>query len=225
MFNPSARLRSGYMGAEQQPLLVIDDVLSDPDGLVRAAEHEVFSAPAGSAYPGLNAPLPGGLAVALAEALRPVLRQGFGLGVRDALAVTGFLALATTPSAALTPLQRIPHFDSTDPFRVAIVLYLCSSAFGGTAFYRHRATGFESIGRNRVRLFADHAKREVEQVPAAYTDATTPYYEQVGQVDAAFNRLVAYRNNVFHAAVLGKGILSPDPRQGRPTANFFIQAG
>jgi hypothetical protein len=224
MFNPSARLQSGFIGLEQQPLLVIDNVLADPEGFITDATHAEFSRPPGSAYPGVNAPIAVDFATALAESLRPALGRGFGIDVSGALSVTGFLALATTPAEALTPLQRIPHFDSVDPLRVAVVLYLCPETFGGTAFYRHRATKFETIDRTRVKTFAAHAQREVQQVPAAYTDATTPYYEQTGRVDAAYNRLVVYRNNAFHAAMLGRGHLSPNPRNGRLTANFFIQA-
>lgn len=224
MFNSSAQLQSGYIGSEKQPLLIIDKVFAEPDVFVREAAGATFSAPAGSAYPGLNATLPNGLGVALAEALRPLLGQGFGMDVTGALTITGFLALATTPAEDLTALQRIPHFDSADPQRVAIVLYLCQAGFGGTAFFRHRATGFETIDKGRVKTFAAHAKYEVENVPAAYTDAMTPYYEQTAQVNADYNRLVAYRNNIFHAAVLGQGQLSPDPRTGRLTANLFIEA-
>jgi len=42
-------------------------------------------------------------------------------------------------------LQRIPHVDSFLGSQLAFVHYLFKADPGGTAFYRHRGTGFEII--------------------------------------------------------------------------------
>lgn len=57
----------------------------------------------------------------------------------------GFLALATETPENLEPVQKVPHHDSPDPFRIAMVHYLCRDMPGGTGFFRHKATGFEGL--------------------------------------------------------------------------------
>lgn len=224
-FNSAARISARRIGREQQPLLIIDDVLENPQDMVAFAASVPFEAPDRSAYPGLNATAPVHYGQALAEALRPLMHQGFGLPLKGTLRFFSFMGLTTLRPEGMQPIQRIPHFDSPDPYRLAVVHYFCAPAFGGTGFFRHQATGFETVTADRVALFDQHAGREVRQgVPEVYTGLKTPYYEPLDKVDAAFNRLVVYRNNCFHAALLGGAPLSDDPRKGRLTVNSFISA-
>ena len=54
-------------------------------------------------------------------------------------------SLVSTPAQELAPPQRIPHVDSLAKSGLATIHYLFKANLGGTAFYRHRRTGFESI--------------------------------------------------------------------------------
>jgi len=224
-FNAHARISARRIGREQQPLLIIDDVLQNPQEMVAAAALANFTRPENSAYPGLNAPAPQAYARALTEALRPLLHQGFGLPLKGTLTFFSFMGLTTLRPDEMQPLQRIPHFDSPDPYRLAVVHYFCDPAFGGTGFFRHQATGFETVTADRVAEFDRQAAAELRRgVPEIYTGLQTPYFAPLDRVDAAFNRLIVYRNNCFHAALLGGAPLSDDPQQGRLTVNSFISA-
>ncbi|MFT4089765.1 MAG: DUF6445 family protein [Asticcacaulis sp.] len=224
-FNASARISARRIGREQQPLLIIDNVLQNPQDMVDLAGLASFSKPQNSAYPGLNAEAPPAYARALAEALRPLMSQGFGLLPKGTLRFFSFMGLTTMGASEMRPIQRIPHFDSTDPYRLAVVHYFCDPAFGGTGFFRHQSTGFETVTADRVAMFDRQMSEELKQgVPEVYTGLKTPYFEPLDKVDAAFNRLIVYRNNCFHAALLGGATLSDDPRKGRLTVNSFISA-
>ncbi len=221
-FNPDARIQGRYIGSERQPLLVIDNVLKHPQTLVRyAVEHSVFGTPSDkSNYPGLNASLPPQYGPALVQALRSLLHRGFGIPEQETLSCSGFFGLTTTAPAALRPLQRIPHGDSQNPYKLAVVHYLCGAPYRGTAFFRHRPTGFESVDHRRY----NHYRTTVEaEVAASETGDTVGLYEQIDHVDAVFDRLAVYRTTSLHSAMMDGAAFSLDPASGRLTANSFIE--
>ncbi len=226
-FDPDARIQGRHIGGERQPLLVIDNVLKHPQAMVRyAAEHSVFRMPSEkSGYPGLNGDLPPDYGPELVRALRPILHQGFGIAETETLSFQGFFGLTTTPAAALRPLQRIPHGDSTNPYRLAMVHYFCGPPYRGTAFFRHVPTGFESVDHRRYDTYRNTVETELSAVETpAYVDGSTPRYEQIDHVDAVFNRLAVYRTTSLHSAMMGGGEFRADPATGRLTANGFIEA-
>lgn len=118
----------------------------------------------------------------------------------------------------------MPHVDTTNVLQFAILHYLCDERFGGTGFYRHRATGYEVITPDRAGHFAAAREREMALVgDGGYIAEDTPLYEQVGAVAAAFDRLIVYRSCLLHSGLVGDpSLLSADPRAGRLTANIFL---
>src|SRR5207237_8939301 len=97
-------------------------------------------------YPGLRAVMPEGFSTALRSWLTPILQRDGML--EDGQVIqrdSSYFSVVTTPSRDLLPIQRIPHYDSTDPNLFAAVIYLCDTRFSGTSFYRHRKTGYEEI--------------------------------------------------------------------------------
>ncbi|MEI9902982.1 MAG: DUF6445 family protein [Asticcacaulis sp.] len=224
--NPAARIDLRQIGRERQPLLVIDDVLSDPDALVDMAKAADWQKPRHTQYPGLNAPLPAAYSHAVIRALRPLLQRGFGIPAHRQLNFFGFFALATQSPNQLQPIQKIPHRDSPDPFRIAMVHYLCRGQTGGTAFFRHQATGFESVDFERRETYDRTAAGELAlggDRLTRHVTAETPNYEQVDFAAMAFNRLVVYRSHVLHSGLLDESVLSEDPATGRLTANSFLE--
>lgn len=224
--NPNARIELRQIGRERQPLLVIDDVLADPDVLIGEALAAPWARPEHTRYPGLNAPLPVAYTQAVIHALRPLLQRGFGIPMDRRLNFFGFFALATQEPDGLEPIQKIPHRDSPDPFRIALVHYLCRGHSGGTAFFRHQTTGFESVDYERADAYDTAAARELSEGGARLTrhvTDSTPNYEQVDAAAMAFNRLVVYRSHVLHSGLLDGAILSADPATGRLTANSFLE--
>ncbi|WP_414994042.1 DUF6445 family protein [Asticcacaulis sp.] len=211
-------------GEEGHALLVIDDVLLNPDDLVEAAVQTPFSAPEATFYPGLNAPLPATYLQTLLPILRPSLMRAFGIG-EGRLASRAFFALSTFSPAEMVPLQKIPHYDQPDPRCLAMVHYLGRNQGGGTGFFRHTPTGFESIDRSRREGYMAQVAAELEALGdrlTGYTGADTPNYELLERVEPQFNRLVIYQSHVLHCALFDGARLTDDPRTGRLTANSFF---
>jgi hypothetical protein len=221
------RVQLQHVGQERQPLLIVDDVLADPEAMIDAARDAEFYAPKHTHYPGLNAPLPESYYRTVVTALRGPIAAAFGLSSDAYLKYFGFFALATTPVREAEPIQKIPHHDGPDPQRLAMVHYLGRGDHGGTGFFRHKATGFESVdhGRHETYVAVAQAQMTARGVgAAAYAGADMADYELVGQADCVFNRLIVYRNHVLHSALLGAEAGSADPGAGRLTANGFIEA-
>ena len=216
------------VGAEGHPVLILDGLLVGAEGLVDFAADTAVLAPVKSAtnfYPGVRAPAPGGYVRALIKALRPHLARVFGAPVDGQAHVTSALSMATLPADAANLAQRLPHIDTTAPGQLAILHYLCGPEHGGTAFYRHRATGFEVIDSDRGPAYFAVLRGEIEggEVPDGYIVGSSDLFEQTAAVTPVFNRVIVYASNLLHAGVLPERPLSPDPRLGRLTANTFFR--
>ena len=211
-------------GFEAEPVVVIDDFAAAPQALVDQAAALAFS-PRGIHYPGIRAPLQPAYLAGRMDVLEPVLRGVFALDRGAALAEAA-LSLVTTPPETLTPIQRLPHFDTTDGKRLALLHYLCGPEHGGTAFYRHRTTGFETVSQDRLETYNAALRAEVARhgLPTGYVRGSGPIFEQTGAVAARFNRLVIYRSRTLHSGQIPENFsFSTNPRQGRLTVNIFLQ--
>ena len=223
--NESPRLAVRRVGRAREPVLVVEDALSDPAPLVEAAAAADWAeAPAGG-YPGLRAALPGAYVRALVRRLDPVLRARLLPGPARLDRFECGFSLVTRAPGALAPAQRLPHVDVADPWRVAVLHYLCGPLFGGTAFFRQEATGLERVHpEDRARWAAARAAEMAALVPGGgYPGAATPGYVRTGAVEARMNRVAAYRSFVLHSGIVeAPEALSADPRRGRLTANLFL---
>jgi hypothetical protein len=218
-------IRVDHVGAEREPVVVVENFAPDPDGLIAAAETLHF-APMGEYYPGVRAPVTPAYFEGLAPILAPVMREVFG--AHDRIDFTRALySIATTPPAALTLAQRIPHIDGVEEGMIAIVHYLTQEDQGGTAFYRHRSTGFETVDAARHRRYLDALRDDFaahgEPAPA-YIQGDTPLFERIACYDAVFNRALIYRSSLLHCAVLpNDAVLSGSVRGGRLTVASFLR--
>ncbi len=221
--NPAARIDFRRMGRDNQPLLIIDDVLLKPEEMIAFAAESEFSPPPHTKYPGVNALMPEGYGQVILGALRPLLQRGFGVPTDIPLHYFGFLALATRAPDQLEPVQKVPHIDAADPFRIAMVHFLCKGKQGGTGFFRHLATGLEMVGPRQIADFETTLRQELDDnsLPR-HTGGHTPGFEMIDFADAVFNRLIVYRSNSLHAGLLEDSALTDDPRTGRLTANSFV---
>lgn len=219
-------VRLRHIGIERQPLMIVDHMLDDPQSMIDAARAAAFYVPEHTHYPGVNAPLPAAYYHSVVTALRGPIEAAFGLPRAAYLKYFGFFALATTGSNEAAPIQKIPHHDSPDPSRLAMVHYLCHGRCGGTGFFRHKKTGFESVDLGRQGMYVTAAAQELAEIgrtAATYAGPDTANYELIGQADLVFNRLIVYRGHVLHSALLESAAGSADPAKGRLTANGFIE--
>ena len=223
--NPDCVATVIYVGADKEPVLIIDDLLLDPEALVRYAELGApFRKEEKDFYPGIRKLLSMDYAQAIHDHLQQVFLDTFS-GGRPASIVplSSLLSVTSTAEEDLRPIQSVPHFDSFDPTQIAGVHYLCPATFGGTAFYRHRSTGFESMNAARLAQYAPQLKREVMDLKATsfrYIRGDTTLFERTACVEAKFNRAIYYRSNILHSGDMAADVvLPPDPRTGRLTAN------
>ena len=219
------------LGASRSRVIVIDDFSGRRDDIVAIASAMApFPARPGNAYPGLRRIITDQDSAAYAhvqQTLRDAARYICGTFDihRFSLDEASFSMVTATPDG-LGPMQRVPHFDRTEPKYLAILHYLCNTPQTGTAFYRHRATGLETIRPGDADAFAAIARRELENLPAetGYIAGSTELYEQIGFVEAKPDRLVVYQGCLLHSGLIPPGMtFSDDPAVGRLTANLFIQ--
>ena len=214
-----------HIGRERAPLLVIDEFAPDPEQLVALAAPKHFRATTRH-FPGIRAQAPRSYQRLLLEALRRTLTDFFGLAGNSLSFSMCHYSLVTTPPERLAPIQRIPHIDSVDGGGLATVHYLFRGPYGGTAFYRHRSTGYESVDADRGRHYFAALERELtgpHAPPAAYIDGDTPLFEEIARQEGAFNRILVYRRNSLHSGSIAPGTeLSPNPLAGRLSINSFI---
>ena len=218
------------IGREQNPIIIVDDVLAKPNALVDFAAAEAAFRQPGNYYPGLRGePLPKPYVAALLRAFNPLIGETFGAPVDGSLQANFYFGLATVPPTELTMLQRLPHFDTTNLNQIAVLHYLCDTLHGGTIFVRHRETGFESIDEARKARYFELLKHDIDAngpPPAQYVSSKDRLFEQTACFEAKFNRMLIYRSRMLHSGNVNPASnLSSDPRRGRLTANLFLAYG
>ena len=215
------------IGKEQSPLLVVDNFVPEPQSLVDFAASQKFLANS-PYYPGIRAAAPQAYQHFMLHSLQDSLIDYFELPATQLGFSVCHLSLVTTSPTQLKLLQRIPHFDTTAKHALAAVHYLFQGDQGGTAFYRHRKTGFETIDESRTLAYyrsleSENNGPDLPKVSDGYIQGDTPLFEQIHQQQGVFNRLIVYRRHLLHSGVITKDTsLSADPRLGRLTISSFI---
>lgn len=214
-----------HFSSHDHLLVTIDGLLADPEHAITQAFLQKF-ANITPQYPGVRAPLDPAVCTYLLEQLAPLLDQWFA-GQATRWDMQAWYSIVTTPPAALAPIQRLPHVDGTDPRHIAMMLYLHKTDHGGTAFFRHRATGLESLTAADYPRYAAALQAEVARTglpPAAYTTDGAPHFERTHASPGDFNSAIFYRGNILHSGVIDNAAaLVADPRRGRLTINAFFR--
>lgn len=222
MQQPSIRV--DRIGEEGLPVVVVENFSPHPERLIEDAATREFRI-MGPYYPGVRAAVPPIYFEGLAAVLTPVMSEVFGAG-RSIDFDRALYSLATTRPAELNLAQRIPHIDGVEAGRVAIIHYLSRENLGGTAFFRHRTTGFESITAERHRGYLESLRQDFERYgepSAAYIAGDTPIFKQTAAYEPAFNRALIYRGNLLHCATIPqRNALSADAIAGRLTVASFL---
>lgn len=215
------------VGQGQHRVIVVDDVLPDLPGTLALAGALAPYPPSGNYYPGVRRVIAAGepanaYVAALMQAAAPYIAGAFD---RDRFRVEeASFSMVTARPEALAPPQRAPHFDSTDPDHLAALHYLSVPGGGGTAFFRHRATGIEQLSDANVDRFVNAARLEGFTRPPAYAGEIDPHFELLLSVEARPNRLLIYPGSLLHSGLIPPEVpLSADPAVGRLTGNFFLQ--
>ncbi len=223
--HPEIRIQKLTIGAERAPLIVIDNFVAQPDKLIHRAAKSSYVDQT-SYFPGVRTPAPLAYQHLLETKLKRLILDYFQLQNNRFVFQMCHYSLITTPPDKLTYLQRIPHLDSVVSTGIASIHYLFEGKYGGTAFYRHRKTGYEYVDESRKKAYYDCVEIEKNGPDApqeGYVDGDTALYEQIGKQDGVFNRMLIYRKNSLHSGVIGSNFV-PDanPTTGRLSINSFI---
>jgi hypothetical protein len=214
--------RIALVGQAQQPVVIIDDFHPHPDRLRAMAAQSNFKT-RGPYYPGVQAPADPGHLSPVGDVLTDIFKSVFQVQTGVDLVQCSF-SMVTTPDTALSPIQRLPHVDTTDPGRIALLHYLSGEDTGGTAFYRHRATEAEILTAETFDTYRQTLEAEGHPKPG-YMRGSDDRFEMIGVVKAKPNRAVLYRSHLLHSGMIPATLsFSDNPATARLTLNSFFQA-
>jgi len=225
LLHPELSYTFYVIGAEETPLLIIDNFIKDAHLLVDFCKTNTQFSKVDNFYPGLRMEAPGKYLQSIHYYLAELLEGVFGLK-RDKMAGGKSLySMVVTPPDQLDPIQCIPHIDSYISGDLACVHYLCDKEKGGTSLYRHKKTGYERITSANIDSYKECLVNEgaLAFEKKSYMNGSNNYFEQIATVDAVFNRLVVYPSNILHSGNISSDFnFDPNPATGRLTLNSFI---
>ena len=212
------------IGSEREPVAVIENFAPDPDAIRDDAATRVFET-GDNHYPGVKSPAPTCYLERQWAVLGPVFSEVFGIMGKVGVLDVSY-ALVTTEPATLGLEQRLPHVDALAPGRLALIHYLVPGGCDGTAFYRHRKTGFETVDHARSAAYYKSLNDDLRTQgppPLAYLAENTPLFERIHRFDGQYNRALVYRSRVLHSgSIAADRKLSADPLTGRLTITGFF---
>lgn len=219
------QIRIEHVGNERSPVIVIEDAWPSPHALIEAAASKADYSARSLYYPGLRSSAPPEYAMALTEVLTPVIKSTFEIAANLTITDSTF-SMVVTPPEKLVPFQRVPHFDSVDRDRIAVLHYLCGPENGGTSLYRHRSTGIESVTPENRDRYMQAVNREVKELgipPPRFIEGDTEQFERIATYACQFNRILIYRGRNLHSVNTPPSFVPiADPRRGRLTVNTFL---
>jgi hypothetical protein len=225
---PSLNWQVSEIGTEKTPVIVIDGVLQDPDALVDYAAKEVAFTEVideRGGYPGVRAPAPLNYVGTFVKAVDSLIRDVYGLSNVALANAECSLSIVTTERSSLQPKQCLPHIDTSYPLQFAILHFLCDKPFGGTAFFRQNATGYERISPDRYETYEASLDISLARTGRMrdYIADDDPDYFKIASFDATFDRTLIYPSCILHSGIITQEtIFSKDPRRGRLTSNIFV---
>ncbi len=221
-----------YIGRENTPLLIIDNLFTSPDELIELACDEsdglAFNCQANDYYPGIRKVLPKQYGQNICAQLLALIKTTFGFEqASSAQVLLSAFSISTTKPEQLRPIQTLPHFDTATANQLAMVHYLCGAEHGGTSFYRHRKSGYERISHERFAVYTSELKQQAiaEQLHKnpRYICGDNTLFEHTFAVEAKKNRAIIYPSNVLHSGNITPELgLSADPKHGRLTISSFL---
>lgn len=222
MILPTVTVR--LVGDEGEPVAVVENFAPEP-GALREHATTLNFARGDDYYPGVKAVVDQAYLRTQQSVLGPIFREVFGIESRIAVLEASY-AVISTPRQTLTLEQRLPHVDALEPERLALIHYLVPGGCDGTAFYRHRSTGFETITPARSAQYFDRLNADLRThggPPDAFPNGSTQIFEQIDHSPGHYNRALIYRSRLLHSgAISPDSILPADPRAGRLTITGFF---
>ncbi len=150
LLGSSISVRLEHIGAEHQPLMIVDEVLADPQAMIDAARRgEVLR----SASHELSGHQCSGAPVLLFDGdhgtARPHRSRTSEYRARSIFRTSASLHWQRSVPPTRSRFRRFLTAIRPIPIGWRWFIGLCRGSFGGTGFFRHRGTGFESVDVSR----------------------------------------------------------------------------
>ncbi|RYG06887.1 MAG: hypothetical protein EOO07_28415 [Chitinophagaceae bacterium] len=225
--NTNAAVTISHVGNENTPVICMDDFLLDLDFLKQhAVDNAQFYKEPKSSYPGLRAALPLEFLRLVSSLIAQPIRNIFHIPDKyHEFVARSDYSLITSPPEILRPVQKIPHADSARIGDFAILLYVNDGDFGGTSFYRHKATGIElrtDYHEKRSWNSVNRFIHEYENKNIGFINGSDAHYERISGIAYKANRLVIYPTTLLHSGDLTLKAINDDPITGRLTMNVMM---
>ncbi|XPF95504.1 DUF6445 family protein [Colwellia sp. RE-S-Sl-9] len=229
--NLKAKPSHFFIGDENTPIFILDDILLDTSAAIIEAQSANYIQQKnvdGTYYPGVRADVGGDYGMTILKAIQSIFYSFYQVPKNLTLIPkSGQYSLLTQSERELDLLQCLPHYDNKNQYSFAVLHYLNPGEFGGTGFYRHRPTGYENITQRRKSSYISAAQKYIDNngLPTQkYFTHSDEHYELLKKVDYKANRLLIYPASVLHSIFIEnpEHDVNDDPATGRLTANFFI---
>ena len=215
------------IGADQQELVRVDNYMQGADMLRQDAIARNNFAVADSFYPGVRMTISDAYIIALVKNFHGIIRDFFKLDLSKIKKAVSAYSIVTHKPDNLRLMQRIPHFDAPSRNSLAVIHYLCDAPDSGTSFYRHNATGYEYIDKERIDSYESSIVERFQnpaRQPINYIYGDTEDYSEIASCQARYNRLLMYRGSSLHSGIIRPDYdFDPSPETGRLTVTSFIE--
>jgi hypothetical protein len=169
------------------PFIVVDDFVADPvaaAATLRAADFADRKGPDGEVYKRV-APLP-------QELFKAEIEKALGFAIRPNYSIARLNYAGENPNNAV-------HADSGyDEF--ACIVYLTEDKFcsGGTAFWKHKILGFDSMpDETQVRAVGKNPGQVMKRLSADWNNISA--WTQTALAEMKFNRAIFFKCKSFHS--------------------------
>ncbi|GAA5138020.1 hypothetical protein GCM10025767_19740 [Thalassotalea piscium] len=225
--NDQIKCKAMIVGQEKNIVLVIDDFSQNPSELVNAfinRNTHIKVEGDKNHYPGIHAEVNTLYTQQLYLALKPLIKEYYKLPVAYLEHIRSDFSIVLTRPEELNQEQCIPHYDSLGKGHIAVLHYLCHPPYLGTGFYRHKATGYESINRTRLAQYSQIIEKNIENkiFKNDYINRGNEHYELIDNVELKFNRLVVYPSQMLHSSLIDSKLITDDFDKGRLTLRTFL---
>ena len=206
-FSPNAAhtVRTEIIGREQYPVVVIDDLMRDPQALVEYAATAVEFRPLKrdvNYYPGLRAPVPQDYLASLYTVIKPLMHDVFGLPVDGPLKANCSFSIATS------------RRNGSICFSVCLI---STPSMSGNSRCSTTSAMVRTVERRFIVIarpvtspsprsgsprYLELLKKDIDRMvrrPPQYMRGNDTRFEQIASFEAQFDRVLIYRSQVLHS--------------------------
>ena len=191
-------------------VIIIDDFLSSLAPVYHFASEVAYFQPPGSdgtLYPGKRDEMPAPYYRVFEQLMAELIDKGILVSGENSLYLHKCkLSIVAQKPNELSPLQRMPHIDSTDDKTFAAVHYLSGKEWGGTGIYKYLPANVIKVGSDNKEIIFEmiNDMQQYESTHQGYLNTSTELFEKVVNIEAKENRVVIYKSNLLHSAAIIK---------------------